>query len=96
MASQACASISYQIWNFDSGVQIDYANHSTASSEADAVKKAQTVGYAGGDYEYLAHELPFFVYSMTATQCRDLVQGASGVADGERARLAETCDAILN
>lgn len=71
--------------------------------ESAAVSAAREIGelwtsscYAGGDYEYLAHELPFFVYSMTAAQCRDLVQGASGVANGERARLAETCDAILN
>ena len=72
-------------------------------ADSAAVSAAREIGelwtsscYAGGDYEYLAHELPFFVFSMTATQCRDLVQGASGVADGERARLAETCDAILN
>lgn len=49
-----------------------------------------------GDYEYAPHELPFFVYSMTAAQCRELVGDASGVPDDARARLAETCDTILN
>ena len=48
------------------------------------------------DYEYAAHELPFFVYSMTAAQCRALVRDATGIPGDERARLAETCNAILD
>lgn len=48
------------------------------------------------DYEFAAHELPFFVYSMTAEQCRSLVHHADGIPGSERARLAETCDAILH
>jgi len=47
------------------------------------------------NYEYAAHELPFFVYSMTAAQCRALVQDADGMSADERASLAESCDAIL-
>lgn len=47
------------------------------------------------DYEYAAHELPFFVYSITAAQCDALVQQATGIPGDERARLAETCNAIL-
>ncbi|MDH3440465.1 MAG: hypothetical protein OEM63_06920 [Gammaproteobacteria bacterium] len=48
------------------------------------------------DYEFAAHELPFFVYTMTAEQCRALVHDADGIPGDERTRLAETCDAILN
>ena len=68
---------------------------------ANSISAAQEIGklwtsscYDSGDYEFAEHELPFFVYSMTADQCRALVdESASGT---ERARLSQTCDAILN
>lgn len=68
-----------------------------------AVEAAQEIGrlwtsrcHDIDDYEYAAHELPFFVYSMTAAQCRALVQDATGIPGDERASLAENCSAILD
>jgi len=68
-----------------------------------AVAAAQEIGrlwtsscHETDDYEYAQHELPFFIYSMTAEQCRSLVHDAAGIPGDERTRLAETCDAILN
>ena len=69
--------------------------------DASAIDAAQEIGglwtsscLDTGDYEFAPHELPFFVYTMTADQCRALVDDS--VTGDERARLAATCDAILN
>ena len=81
------------------------AKHSVNNlyDQPDAVNAARKIGELwssrcdiNSDYQYAAHELPFFVYSMTAAQCNALVQDASEIAGSERARLADTCDAILS
>lgn len=49
-----------------------------------------------GDYQYAQHELPFFVYSMTSTQCHALVRDAGEMPEDDRTRLANTCDAVFS
>ena len=68
--------------------------------DPDTVAAAQEIGSLWtsscldiGDYEFTEHELSFFVYGMTAAQCRDLVHHAGSQG---RTRLAQACDAILN
>jgi hypothetical protein len=49
-----------------------------------------------GAYEFADHELPWFVYSMSPTQCRDLVTSSPRLAESERTRLEKACDRILH
>jgi hypothetical protein len=71
--------------------------------DSDAVAGAREIGKlwtascrVSEEYEIADHELPWFVYSMTSTQCRDLVTNSPALAESERARLEKTCDTILH
>jgi hypothetical protein len=70
--------------------------------DPNAVASAQEIGALwtascmDGDYAFAPHELPWFVYSMSAAQCRSLISDAPGLADSDRDRLAANCDRILD
>jgi hypothetical protein len=55
-----------------------------------------TASCMDGDYAFAPHELPWFVYSMSAAQCHNLITDAPGLTDSDRDRLAATCDRILD
>lgn len=72
-------------------------------SDANTVKAAQKIGnlwtsscLETDNYDYAPHELPFFVYSLSAEQCRSLIDDADGITVEERSNLAAKCAEILN